>query len=125
MAPMPPRWLKMGEKNYSTTIDKIITSRQILVFEVSKQLSWHKYSYQAKLSRFGLVGLTVAAILDFKMSISPPFEELQGWNLEFKLITPKSIIGTYFYTMATILDFVKKPYILCFKSYRDEIQNLS
>ena len=67
----------------------------------------------------------MAAILDFKMSISPPFEELQGWNLEFKLITPKSIIGTYFYTMATILDFVKKPYILCFKSYRDEIQNLS
>ena len=30
--------------------------------------------------------------------LSPPFEELQGWNLEFKLITPKTISGTYFKT---------------------------
>ena len=29
---------------------------------------------------------------------SQPFEELQGSNLEFKLITPKSITGTYFET---------------------------
>ena len=28
--------------------------------------------------------------------LSQPFEELQGSNLEFKLITPKPIIGTYF-----------------------------
>ena len=27
--------------------------------------------------------------------LSQPFEELQGWNLEFKLITPKTISGTY------------------------------
>ena len=30
--------------------------------------------------------------------LSQPFEELQGWNLEFKLITPKTISGTYFKT---------------------------
>ena len=36
----------------------------------------------------------MVAILDFQMSISQPFEELQEWNLEFKLITPKSITGT-------------------------------
>ena len=50
------------------------------------------------------------------MSISQPFKELQGWNLEFKLITPKSITGTYSDTklsrfglaslpMVVILDF--------------------
>ena len=27
--------------------------------------------------------------------LSQPFEELQGWNSEFKLITPKTISGTY------------------------------
>ena len=47
--------------------------------------------------------------------LSQPFEEQQGSNLEFKLITPKSITGTYFETthrfslaglpMAVILDF--------------------
>ena len=47
--------------------------------------------------------------------LSQPFEEQQGSNLEFKLITPKSITGTYFETthrfslaglpMAAILDF--------------------
>ena len=30
--------------------------------------------------------------------LSQPFEELQGWNSEFKLITPKTIWGTYFKT---------------------------
>ena len=106
-------------------MDKIITSGQILVFEVSKWLSWHEYSYQAKLSRFGLAGLPMAAILDFQMSISQPFEELQGWNSEFKLITPKSITGTYFDTVAAILDFFKRLYISCLKSYRAENQKLS
>ena len=28
--------------------------------------------------------------------LSQPFEELQGSNLEFKLITPKPITGTFF-----------------------------
>ena len=48
--------------------------------------------------------------------LSQLFEELQGSNLEFKLITPKPITGTYFETnlsrfglaglpMAAILDF--------------------
>ena len=31
-------------------------------------------------------------------AISQLFQELWGYNLEFKLITPKSIIGTYFDT---------------------------
>ena len=58
----------------------------------------------------------MAAILDIDMSISQLFEELQGWNSEFKLITPKSITRTYSDTklsmfglaglsMAAILDF--------------------
>ena len=34
---MSPLWPKMELKNYSTTVDKIITSRQISEFEVSKQ----------------------------------------------------------------------------------------
>ena len=48
--------------------------------------------------------------------LSQPFEELQGSNSEFKLITPKPITGTYFDTnlsrfglaglpMAAILNF--------------------
>ena len=44
-------------------------------------------------------GRTMFTILDFlifKMSISQPFEELQGWNAELKLITPISISGSYF-----------------------------
>ena len=72
-------------------MDKIITSRQILVFEVSKRLSWHEYYYGAKVNGFGLAGLSMAAILHFQMSIS----QLQGWNSEFTLITPKYITGTY------------------------------
>ena len=42
-----------------------------------------------------------------KLSISQPFEELQGWNLELKLITPISSTGSHFGTMAAILDFFK------------------
>ena len=53
-----------------------------------------------------------------QMSISQPFEELQGLNSEFKLITPKSITTTYSDTklsmfglasllMVAILDFQK------------------
>ena len=54
--------------------------------------------FDTNLSRFGLAGLSMAAILHFQMSISQSFEELQGSNLEFKLITPKPITGTYFET---------------------------
>ena len=36
--------------------------------------------------------------------LSQTFEELQGLNSEFKLITPKSNTGTYFGTMVAILD---------------------
>ena len=96
-------------------MDKIITSGQILVFEVSKRPSWHEYYHGAKLNRFGLAGFSIVSIFDFQMFIYRPFEELQGWNLKFKLITPKSITGTYFDTklsrfclaglsMAAILD---------------------
>ena len=59
--------------------------------------------------------------------LSQPFEELQGSNSEFKLITPKPITGTYFDTnlsrfglagfpMAAILDFVKQTYLSHLKS---------
>ena len=72
--------------------------------------------FDTKLSMFGLASLLMADILDFQKSISRLFEELQGWNLEFKLITPKSIAGIYSDTklsrfglaslpMVAILDF--------------------
>ena len=45
--------------------------------------------------------------MDFlKLSISQPFEELQGWHLELKLITPIYITGCHCGTMATIWDFL-------------------
>ena len=53
--------------------------------------------FNTNLSRFGLASLPIAAILEFWMFISQSFEELQGWHLEFKLITPKSITGTNFW----------------------------
>ena len=69
-----------------------------------------------KLGRFGFVGLPMTATLDFKVSISHPFEELQGSNIEFMLITLKPITRTYSNTnlsrfglagvpMEAILDF--------------------
>ena len=51
-------------------------------------------------------------------AISQLFEELHGFNLEFKLITPKFITQSYFRTIATFIDFVKRPYLSCLKSYR-------
>ena len=44
--------------------------------------------------RIGATSSLVAKNLTKKLS--QPFEELQVSNLEFKLITPKPIIGTYF-----------------------------
>ena len=38
--------VKNWTEKYYNTMDMIITCRQILVFEVSKQFSWYKYSYQ-------------------------------------------------------------------------------
>ena len=61
----------------------------------------------------------------FQKALSQLFKELQSWNSEFKLITPKSITGTYFLIMAAILDFFKKQYLSCLKIYRVEIQNSS
>ena len=44
----------------------------------------------------------------FQMSISYPFDELHGWNLDYKLNTPWSINRWHhFWTMPAILDFVK------------------
>ena len=42
--------------------------------------------------------LSMATILDFEVSLSKQFEEIQVRNLEFKLITPKYITGTDFGT---------------------------
>ena len=36
VVPLPSWWPKIELSKYSTTVDKIITSRQLLVFEVSK-----------------------------------------------------------------------------------------
>ena len=68
-----PQWPKMKQKII------ILTTGQIL-----------------SLNQFGLAGLPIEAILDFQILISQLFEELQGINSDFQLITP--ISGTYFDT---------------------------
>ena len=49
-----------------------------------------------------------------KLSISQPFEELQGCNSELKIITPIPISGSHFGTMVAILDFFNNRRILEF-----------
>ena len=61
------------------------------------------------MNRFGLVGLSMAAILDFQMSISQPIEEVQGLNSKSKLITPKPITRTYFETNLSRFDLAGLP----------------
>ena len=58
-----------------------MTSREILVFEVSKQLSWYKYCYHTKLSRFGLGCLiTLGGLLGSSVQI---IEILTDYNYSF------------------------------------------
>ena len=59
------------------------------------------------------------------MFISQPFEELHGWNLEFLLTTHKYSYGAYFGTILAILDFSKRLYLNCLKSYGAKIWDLS
>ena len=61
--------------------------------------------FDTKLSRFGLAGSAMAAILKSSMFISLPFEELERLNLEFNLITSKSITGTHFGTIVVTFHF--------------------
>ena len=49
----------------------------------------------------------MVAFINFEMSISEPFKELQGWNLEFILFSPKPFNGTHLGGMLVILDFLK------------------
>ena len=49
------------------------------------------------------------------------FEELQGWNLEFKLINPRNITLFYLGTMQVIFDFIKYPYLTHLMSYIAQI----
>ena len=56
--------------------------------------------------------MTIAVILDFQNSIYQPFEELNGSNSVFKLISPEPIKGANLnrfglagLTLVTILDF--------------------
>ena len=110
-------WHSRCLKQYSTTVDKIITGGQIFMFEASEHLSWHQYSHETKLSRLGLAGLTMVVNLDFQMTISQLFQDLHGSNLKFKLINPQPITRTYMDTnlrrfglaglpMAAILNFI-------------------
>jgi len=64
----------------------------------------------------------MTAIMDFQLSIFQLFKEIPGWNLDFKLFTPKTITGTIFRALGTILDFVERPYLNCLESYLAEIQ---
>ena len=97
-------WLTHSPSS-SSVCHKMITSRRILEFKVSKRPSQHEDSHGAKMDMFGLAGLAMAAILDFLMSIYQLFEELQGWNSKLNLITPIYITGSHFGIMAAILDF--------------------
>ena len=70
----------------------MITSRRILVFEVSIELYWsaqYDRIFESSATAF------VVAKFDLKsLSISELFEELMSWNLESKLIIPKYSTGT-------------------------------
>ena len=48
-----------------------------------------------RLIRFSLAGLPRVVIIDFHMSISQLFKELQRRNLEFKLITLKDVTKSF------------------------------
>ena len=58
-----------------------------------------------------------------KYIILLPFEELQGLNMELKLITSKLITLTDFGTMEIIFDIFKRLYLSCVKSYKAEFFN--
>ena len=50
----------------------------------------------------------MAVIFDFQMPISQMFEELQGWNLNFKLITPQIYYWNLFWHHGGHLGFCQK-----------------
>ena len=125
--PLPPLWPKMELKKFITTVDKIITSGQILVFEVSKQ----PYQSARRLGSFANGATASLVAKNGTKKLSQPIKELRGSNLEFKLITLKPTTETYFETylsrfglaglpMAVILD-LKCPYLSRLRSYGAEI----
>jgi len=85
---------KIGTKDFATfcSVYRFWTSEQILIFKVSKRpyRSPHMIGSLASSATSSLVAKK------WTKNISQPFEELQGSNSEFKLITPKPNIGTYF-----------------------------
>lgn len=81
--------------------------------------------FDTNMSRFSLVGLSMEALFDFQMFIYQMFAELQGWNSEFNLISPKYIMETQFGTLLAILDYTKRLYLNWLKSYRTSILNLT
>jgi len=88
---------------------KMITSGQILMFEVSIEPYWsaqHDWIFENGASAF-----LVAKIELKDLSISQSFEELLSWNLESKLITPKYITGTYFGAIVAIFNSI---FTVCF-----------
>ena len=86
--------------NYLSCLKSYIA--QILKFKLITPKSITENCFETNLSRFGLAGLPMAAILDFQFLISQPFKELQGRNSNMKLNTPKSIPRTYFETKQSI-----------------------
>ena len=53
---------------------------QILKFKLITPKPITENCFETNLSRFGLAGLPMAAILDFQILISQPFKELEGRN---------------------------------------------
>ena len=68
--------------SFASSATASLTSGQILMFEVSKQLSWHKYSYQTKLNRFGLAIMVLfLLILLVDWSVPPQNRFIQDFPL--------------------------------------------
>ena len=66
---------------------------QILKFKLITPKPITENCFETNLSRFGLAGLPIAAILDFQILISQLFEEIQEEILNFRLLPPNLFLG--------------------------------
>ena len=91
---MPPWWPKIKLKFFSTTIDKIITSGQILVFEVSKRPHWSLRHYRVIIRPFW----------DYFGTILGPFWDFFGTILGLFWDHFGKIFGPFWDNFGTILE---------------------
>ena len=68
--------------SFASSATASLTNGQILMFEVSKQPSWHKYSYKTKLNRFSLAIMVLfLLILLVDWSVPPQNRLIQDFPL--------------------------------------------